>query len=192
MNYTERRVSSEVVFRGEVFSARRDEAALHTGKRVTREVVEHSGGVVIAPFTNDGRVLMVRQYRYAIGEEMLELPAGRLEPGEGHRKAARRELSEETGCSAKHLLYLGVIYPSPGFCEEALHLYVAFGLKRGEAHPDEDEFLAVRAVKVEKVLDLIRSNSITDAKTIAGIFRALLCAPADESRKSSGGRIARE
>jgi ADP-ribose pyrophosphatase len=186
MNYTEKRVSSETVFAGNVFSARRDEAVLHNGKRVTREVVEHNGGVVIAPITNDGRVLMVRQYRYPIGEEMLELPAGRLEPGEGHRKAARRELSEETGCTAKHLLYLGVMYPSPGFCEEALHLYIAFGLRRGEAHPDEDEFLTLRAMPVEKVIDMIRSNAITDAKTIVGIFRALLCMQTDEPRRQNG------
>ncbi|MDR1589296.1 MAG: NUDIX hydrolase [Oscillospiraceae bacterium] len=191
MSYTEKRVSGETMFTGKVFSVRRDEAVLHNGKRVTREVVEHNGGVVIVPFTDAGRILMVKQYRYPIGEEMLELPAGRLEPGEGHRKAARRELSEETGYRAKHLMYLGVIYPSPGFCEEALHMYVAFGLRRGEAHPDEDEFLTVKAMRPEKVLDMIKSSAITDAKTIAGVFKAILCIMPDELRGQDGGRVAR-
>ncbi|MDR1217910.1 MAG: NUDIX hydrolase [Oscillospiraceae bacterium] len=175
MDYTERRVSGESVFTGGVFSARRDVAELHNGKLVTREVVEHSGGVVVVPVTDGRGVVMVRQYRYAVKEELLELPAGRLEPGEGHPEAARRELSEETGCEADGLRYLGAIYPSPGFCEETLHVYLATGLRSGETHPDEDEFLTVETVPLREIRNMIAKNQIKDAKTIAGIYMALLC-----------------
>jgi ADP-ribose pyrophosphatase len=190
MDYTERRVSGESVFTGNVFSARRDVAELHNGKLVTREVVEHSGGVVVVPVTDGREVVMVRQYRYAVEEELLELPAGRLEPGEGHQEAARRELSEETGCEADGLRYLGVLYPSPGFCEETLHVYLATGLRRGETHPDEDEFLTAETAPLRKIRDMIARNEIKDAKTIAGLYMALLCM--DDAATGEDGAIEQE
>jgi ADP-ribose pyrophosphatase len=173
MSYTERRISGETKFEGKVFSVRRDVAQLHNGKRVPREVVEHSGGVVVVPVTEKREVVAVRQYRYPVARELLEVPAGRLEPGENRADAARRELSEETGCRAEELLYLGEIYPSPGFCEETLHIYLATGLKRGEAHPDEDEFLTAETIPLREMADMIARNEIKDAKTIAGIHLVL-------------------
>ncbi|MDR1298898.1 MAG: NUDIX hydrolase [Oscillospiraceae bacterium] len=187
--FTEKRVSGKIEYTGKVFSVRRDIVELHTGKRVEREVVEHSGGVVILPFTDNGKILMVRQYRYPLEKTMLELPAGRIEPGERPRAAAKRELSEETGCTARKLLYMGVIYPSPGFCDEALHMYAAIGLKRGKSHPDEDEHLTMTSVPLDKVTGMIMSNAIKDAKTLVGItkFLTLMSHAIEESDGEDGG-----
>ena len=146
MSFFEKQVSTETVYTGRIVNVRSDIAELHNGRKVPREVVEHPGGVAIVPLTALGEVLMVRQYRYPMAEELLEIPAGKLESCEDHADCARRELSEETGCTAGTLLYLGPIYPSPGFSGEILHIYLATELEHGEMHLDEGEFLSVEAV----------------------------------------------
>ncbi|NLB29762.1 MAG: NUDIX hydrolase [Clostridiales bacterium] len=162
----------ETVYEGKIVNLRSDRVRLKNGKVVPREVVEHPGGVVIAAVTDSGGIMAVRQYRYCVSEELLELPAGKLERGEYPLDCAKRELSEETGCTAENWVDLGKIYPSPGFCEEILYIFLATGLRHGEAHPDEDEFLSVCEVSFDAFWEMIMSNSLPDAKTIAGVVKA--------------------
>ena len=145
---------------------------LNNGKHVPREVVEHPGGVGIVPVTHDNKVLMVRQYRYPMEEELLEIPAGKLGEGELPLECAVRELSEETGCTAGKIVDLGAIYPSPGFCKETLYLYLALDLQQGDMHLDEDEFLSVEAVGIDELINRIMANDLPDAKSIIGIMKA--------------------
>ena len=172
MEFFEKQISTKTVYRGRIVNVRNDIAELKNGHHVPREVVEHPGGVAVVAVNDKGYVMMVRQYRYPIGEELLEIPAGKLEHGEDHYDCAVRELSEETGCIAKNIVYLGPIYPSPGFSKEILYIYLASGLVCGAAHPDEDEFLSVEAVPMETLIMKIMTGEIKDAKTIIGILKA--------------------
>ncbi|SHH64633.1 ADP-ribose pyrophosphatase [Sporobacter termitidis DSM 10068] len=172
MEFFEKQVSTNTVYKGRIVNVRNDVAELHNGALVPREVVEHPGGVAIVPVTAAGDVLMVRQYRYPMGEELLEIPAGKLEYCEDHRDCAVRELSEETGYTAGKLVYLGPVYTSPGFSMEILHIYLAMDLIPGQAHPDENEFLTVEAVPLPALAGQIMSGDIRDAKTIIGILKA--------------------
>lgn len=172
MEFFEKQISTATVYRGRIVNVRSDIAELKNGHHVPREVVEHPGGVAIVAVDEKGSVLMVRQYRYPMSEELLEIPAGKLEYGEDHRDCAIRELSEETGCAAGELVFLGPIYPSPGFSKETLYIYLATSLIRGEAHPDEDEFLSVEAVPLDTLVDKIMADEIRDGKTIIGIMKA--------------------
>ena len=172
MKFFEKQVEKKTLYEGLIVNVRRDVAEMQNGKHVPREVVEHPGGVAIVPMTEDGKVLMVRQYRYPMGEELLEIPAGKLDYGEDPFDCAVRELSEETGCVADRYVFLGEMYPSPGFCKEILYLYLALDLQYGEMHLDEDEFLSVEACDLEAVLDMIMENKLPDAKTVIGIMKA--------------------
>ena len=172
MGFYEEPVSHETVHTGRIVNLRSDTVRLQNGKIAGREVVEHNGGVVIAAITDSGHVIAVRQYRYPVFEELLELPAGKLERGEDPLECAKRELSEETGYTAKSWVDLGKIYPSPGFCEEILYIFLATGLTQGDAHPDEDEFLSVTTINFDEFWEMIMSNSLPDAKTIVGVVKA--------------------
>ena len=123
MEFFEKQVSSERVFSGRVINVRCDMVELVNGRHVSREVVEHPGGVAIVPLAENGDVLMVRQYRYCVSDALLEIPAGKLEAGEDPFECAVRELSEETGCRAERIVPLGAMYTSPGFSQETLHIY---------------------------------------------------------------------
>lgn len=172
MKFFEKQLETKRVYEGLVVNVRFDKAELQNGSIVSREVVEHSGGVGIVPLTDDNKVLMVRQYRYPMEEELLEIPAGKLGAGEAPLHCAVRELSEETGCKAGEIIDLGAIYPSPGFCRETLYLYLALDLKFGEMHLDEDELLSVEAIDIDELMSQIMANKITDAKTVIGIMKA--------------------
>ncbi len=168
MNLKETCVQSTTVFSGKIVTVLLDKAELPNGKIATREVVRHPGGVAILALSDDNMVTLVRQYRYPLEMELLELPAGKLDgDGESVETAAIRELGEETGLVAEKLTYLGYILASPGFCDEALHMYLAQGLSQGEVHPDEDEFLNVSTMPFQELVDRIMSGEITDAKTVA-------------------------
>jgi len=172
MKFFEKQVETSTVYNGRVFDIKRDVVLLQNGNEAEREVVLHPGGVGIVPVTDDNKVLMVRQYRYPIGEELLEIPAGKLDMGEDPFECAVRELSEETGCMADEYVYLGKTYPSPGFCREVLHIYLALNLHFGEMNLDENELLSVHKIEMDKLVDMIMANELTDAKSIIGIMKA--------------------
>ncbi|MBQ3225922.1 MAG: NUDIX hydrolase [Clostridia bacterium] len=172
MDMTEKTIDSEELFDGRVIRVRRDTVELPNGSTSTREVVEHPGGVAIVPVDADGNLYMVRQYRYPLKRLCLELPAGKLEYGEDHRECGIRELSEETGMEAGNFEYLGVFCPSPGFCQELIHLYLATDLREGERHPDEDEFLEVERYPLSELVQMIQEGKLQDGKTVIGLLLA--------------------
>lgn len=169
----EKLIKSEEIFKGKILRLRVDTVEVtQNGNCATREIVEHPGGVGIVALTDEGRVCMVRQYRRPFDEMTLEIPAGKLEWGEEHYSCGVRELSEETGYSAKEFVYLGEFYVTPGFCTEKIHIYLATGLSKGELHTDEDEFVEVYEYSFDELFDMIMSNEIKDAKTVIGIMKA--------------------
>lgn len=172
MELRETRLGGEVLFRGRIVNVREDSVSLPDGREARREVVEHPGGVAVVALTGDGRVVAVRQYRYPMGEISLEIPAGKLEPGEEPAACGRRELLEETGYVSGRFESLGVIYPSPGYCAEKLYLFLATELAQMGARPDEDEWLEVAHVPFSEMVGGILSNEVRDAKTIAGVLIA--------------------
>ena len=174
MKFYEKQVETETVFKGMIVNVRKDVAELQNGNRADREVVEHPGGVGIVAITNDNKVLMVRQYRYPMEEEILEIPAGKLDGGEDPFECAVRELSEETGYTAARYVDLGAIYPSPGFCRETLYLYLALDLQPGEMHLDENELLSVEQVDIDELIAQIMANKLKDAKSVVGVMKAKL------------------
>jgi len=148
-----------------------DQAQLPNGRVALREVVHHPGGVTILPLDDEGCVYCVRQFRYPYGEILLEVPAGKLERGEDPFECARRELSEETGFTADNWQSLGCLYTSPGYSGETLYLYLARGLRAGEAHPDEGEFLSVERIPLAQLLEQVMDGRIRDAKTVAAVLK---------------------
>ena len=172
MNFYEKQIDTKTVYEGIIIDVKRDRAELQNGSRVDREVVVHPGGVGIVPVTKDNKVLMVRQYRYPMEEELLEIPAGKLSEGEDPLECAVRELSEETGCTAGRYIYLGASYPSPGYCKETLYIYLALDLQDGEMHLDENELLSVEPIAIDELIDKIMANGLPDGKTMIGIMKA--------------------
>ena len=166
----EKTLKSKLLHEGRHFSFHRDEVELPSGHRTQRNVVRHPGAVAIVPVLPDGRVVMVRQYRYAAGKELLEIPAGTLEPDEPPLECARRELIEETGYEAGEMEILLSCYMAPGYSSEVIHLYLAGGLREvgGESEPDEE--IAVEKLDLGTARELINTNVIEDAKTIIGIL----------------------
>jgi len=172
MKFYEKQLTTMTPYEGIVVNVRVDEVELLNGRKSRREVVEHPGGVCVVAVTADNKVLMVRQYRYTMEEEMLEIPAGKLEAGENSFDCALRELSEETGYTAKKWIDLGVIYPSAGVYREKLYQYLALDLHPGEMHPDENELLSVEEIDIEVLIKEIYANEMKDAKSIIGILKA--------------------
>ena len=161
----------EVLFTGRILRLERYSVRQYSGRIAKREVVRHPGGVCVVALDGDGMVAMVRQYRFPIGEHLLELPAGKLEPGEEPLPAAKRELSEETGLEADEWRDLGFIYTSPGFSTERLYLYLATGLHHGAQHLDLNEFLDVEYHSLESLRDMVLRGEIADGKTVAGVLK---------------------
>ncbi|MGM9520850.1 MAG: NUDIX domain-containing protein [Oscillospiraceae bacterium] len=172
MAFFEKTLKSDEIYKGKIITVYRDTVELENGRTSLREVVSHAGGVGIVALDDDGCAVMVRQYRYPIGRELLEVPAGKLEPGEDPLECAVRELSEETGYSAGQMVSLGSILPSPGYCQETLYVYLALDLKPGAIHLDPDEFLSVEHIPMTKLHDMVMSGELTDAKTVIGILKA--------------------
>jgi len=167
---TERFVSGEEVFSGRLLHVHRDVVRLPDGHETVREYVRHPGAVMVVPLFEDGRVLLERQFRYPHRRDFIELPAGKLEPGEPHLETARRELLEETGYVAAEWRRLGTLHPSIGYTDEAIELFLARGLKHRGAALDEGEFLEVLTMPLAEALAMVRDGGITDAKTVAGLL----------------------
>ena len=165
MDMREKQLSCEYFFEGRIMKARLDQALLPNGKTAPREVCEHVGGVGVLPIDRDGNVILVRQFRYPYGEEILEIPAGKLDHGEGESIAdcGARELKEETGCTAGRLVPLGGVY-----------LFAALDLTEGEMQPDEDEFVEVVRLPIAEVEQMVARDEIRDAKTALALYRARL------------------
>ena len=163
-------LASEMIYEGKVFGLRRDEVIEPSGLRVKREVITHPGSVVVLPVLPDGRIVMVRQYRYATRQYLWELVAGRKEPGETPKQGAARELLEETGYRAKRFRVFLDVFPTPGFLEERMFIVLAEGLTAGQAQPEEDERIEVRAYKVKELTEMMKKGRLKDAKSIAGIL----------------------
>ena len=171
MDLIERKVHSETIFDGKIIKVKKDQAELPNGSLASREVVEHPGGVCVLALDEDGSVTLVRQFRYPIRQQLLELPAGKLEYGEDHASAAVRELSEETGLEAEEWTYLGYMLPTPAYCTEKIHMYLARKLKRKKQHLDEDEFLDVLTMPFETLVKQVMDNTIIDGKTAAAALK---------------------
>ena len=171
MEIFEKTVEKNYVYKGRIINVRCDKAQLHNGNPCTREVVEHNGGVCIAPITENNELIFVRQFRYPYMEMVLELPACKLELGEDPFEAGKRELEEETGTVAEKYYNLGKFYPTPGYCGEIIYLYAASDLKSTAMNPDEDEFLEVEKISIDKAVDMVLNNEIPDGKTQTLIMR---------------------
>jgi ADP-ribose pyrophosphatase len=169
----EKFVSKKTIWRGRAVDFRVDTVRLPNGKLATREFMDHPGAVGIVPFLDKNHVVMVRQYRYPVGEVTLELPAGKLDKGESIMKCLKRELQEETGYTARKIAPLIQYWPTSAFANEVLHLYVAENLVPGKMNTDEDEFLQCVVMPFKKALAMVKRGEIRDSKTVVGI---LFCA----------------
>ena len=171
MELQEKKLRQVNSYSGIIVDVTLDQIELANGRQAFREVVHHPGGVTILPLDDEGCVYCVRQFRYPYGEILLEVPAGKLERGEDPFECARRELTEETGFTADNWQSLGCLYTSPGYSGETLYLYLARGLRAGEAHPDEGEFLSVERIPLAQLLEQVMDGRIRDAKTVAAVLK---------------------
>ena len=171
MAHFEKKISSTEQFSGRIFSVTDDVVELENGKTAHREIIRHPGGAGIVPLTEDGQVYLVRQFRYAFGQELLEIPAGKLEPGEDPKFAALRELKEECGLTARQVEELYSIYPTVGYDDEVIYMYLATGLETAEACPDEDEFVTAEKWPLDTLVEMILRGEIRDGKTVAALLK---------------------
>ncbi len=180
----------KTIFEGKVVRLYLDRVRLPDGKEAEREVVLHRGAVGMVALDHEGGVFLVRQYRHATGEHLVEIPAGKLDADEDPMECARRELMEEIGCAARSWHRLASFYTSPGFSDEVLHLYLARGLVQGDASPDEDEFLEVMRVSLHEALSMVARGEIKDSKTVAGLALASLYLAGAYPLQDQGGEEA--
>jgi ADP-ribose pyrophosphatase len=163
---------AETVYRGRTIQVSLEDAALPNGRTVPLEVVRHPGAAAAVPFASADEVVLIRQFRYATGGSIYEVPAGKLDPGEDPAHCAARELEEETGLRAGRIERLGEIWTSPGFCDERIHLFAAFDLVAGPARPADDEVIEVIPMPLERALELIFEGELTDAKSVVALLHA--------------------
>ena len=165
-------IRSQPIYQGRAFTVRQDDLLLPDGQSTQLDIVDHPGAVVLVPVDEDGNLWLVRQYRHAAGEEMLELPAGTLEPGEDIESCAFRELREETGMSAGRIRKIGEFYMAPGYSTEFLHIFLATDLKPDPLPRDEDEFIVVERLTTGQAFILATQGQFRDAKTLAALLLA--------------------
>jgi len=168
-DFGEEVLSSSILYSGRAVRLRLDRVRLPSGRETSREIIEHPGSVGILPLLTDNCVLLIRQYRHAVGGTIWEIPAGTMEPGETPRVCAGRELEEETGYRAKSLKPLFDCYAAPGYSMELMHVFLATGLRPTEQRPEEDEIISVEPVENKKAFRMVRSGQIRDAKTICAL-----------------------
>ena len=164
MTFEEKTIESNLIYKGAILNLRKDKVTVLNGESY-REIVEHNGGAAIVPLTNDGKIIMVKQFRKPAERVMLEVPAGKRDGDEDWKDIAIRELKEETGCTAGNMEFVGMMYPTPGYSEEMLALYIATDLTRGETDFDENEAIDIEEYPVEELVDMVMKGEIEDAKT---------------------------
>ena len=168
-NLNEKTISSKVIYEGGMVTLQVDQVELPNGKTSTRDIVKHQGSVGVIAFTDDDRILMVRQFRKPLDKIILEIPAGKLEKGEDPEVCASRELEEETGYKAGKIEHLMSFYTSPGYTNELKHLYKATELRVGQVNPDEDEFVELEKLTYGECLEAVEAGEICDVKTMFAI-----------------------
>ena len=173
MTNPESTITSQRIYQGRVVGLRVDTVQLPQGRVSKREIVEHGGSVAIVPLDAQMNVLMVRQYRKAAEEALLEVPAGGLDEGEAPEECARREMVEETGYRASLMEHLATFFTTPGFCDEEMHAFLATGLTAGQPRPEPDESIEVVRVPLASVPEMIQRGEIRDAKSIASLLLTL-------------------
>jgi ADP-ribose pyrophosphatase len=170
-------MGSQRIYTGRVVNLDLDQVRYPDGSVGELEIIRHPGASAIVPFLSDPRgddpqILLIKQYRYAVGGYLYEVPAGRLEVGESPVDCARRELREETGCEAEEITALLSLYTTPGFTDELIHLFVASGITRGTRRTEADEFLTVETMSLSRALEMVRNGEIRDAKTVVTLLYA--------------------
>ena len=168
MSFIEKTKNKSYLYKGKILNVRKDDVVLPDGKSAIREIIEHNGGSAVL-CEKDGKILMVRQFRYAYQKELLEIPAGKLNQGEDPKETAIRELEEEGGIKADKMELLVEVYPSPGYTNEIIRIYRAEGLTNTHAHLDEDEFLTAEWIEIKKLKEMIKNGEIKDAKTLIAL-----------------------
>jgi ADP-ribose pyrophosphatase len=165
-----RRLDHRAVYRGRILTLEVDRVIEPSGIEVVREVVRHQGAAVILPLTHEDKVVLVRQFRYAVGRFLWEVPAGHIGPGETPEETARRELVEETGYRPQQLEKLTAVYPSPGFSDEVMHIFLATELEPGSASPEDDESIEMGLFSVEEAMAMVSDGRIQDGKTLLSLM----------------------
>ncbi len=168
----EKKLSSELIYDGKILKLTRDTALLENGETAYREVVHHSGGVCVLPLDNENNVLFVKQFRYPFATVLLEIPAGKREAGEDPLECGIRELKEEVGATADEVISLGKLYPTVAYDTEIIYMYLARGLKFGERHLDDDEFVDVVKIPLSEAYEMVMRDEIPDSKTQIAILKA--------------------
>ena len=168
----ETKLSSEFIFDGVVVKLYKDTVELPNGKEATREVIRHQGAACVVALTDDSKVIVVKQFRYPFDKPLIEIPAGKLDPGEQGHECALRELKEEAGVIPERIVYIGDFYPTPAYCDEVIHMYMATGLKYVEQDLDEDEFLEVIHMPYNDLKKAIFMGEVCDGKTQAAFLKA--------------------
>lgn len=171
MNLTEKTIGTEKIFEGKILSVTRDTVELPNGSTAFREVVHHSGGVCVVPLTDEGEIIMVKQFRYPFSQVLLEVPAGKREKGEDPLVCGTRELKEECGAVAEKIIPLGKLYPTVAYDTEIIYMFLATGLTFGEQKLDEDEFLDVVRIPLEDAVKMVMNDEIPDSKTQLAILK---------------------
>lgn len=174
MHFEEKTIFKESIYKGKIIEVEKHKVSLPNNETAYREVVKHNGAVAICALTPDQQVILVKQYRKALEQELLEIPAGKLEPGEDRESAAMRELEEETGYKAKKLTLIGEVYGTPGFSNEKISVYFADNLVEGKVNLDEDEFVEKVLYSLDDVKKAVEARTIEDAKTFIAFQHLLL------------------
>lgn len=172
MKLTETKIDSQTIYEGKIINVYKDTVLLENGKKTTRELVTHQGGVCVVAVTDDNHVYMVEQFRYPFNKVILEVPAGKIDPNEDPLTCGKRELKEEVGVIAKNYENLGDFYPTVGFTNEIIYTYLATDLEISKQQLDEDEFINIKKLPLKQVYDMVMSGEIKDGKTQTAILKA--------------------
>lgn len=172
MDFEEKTMKSERIYEGKIVNLRIDTVELPGKKYSKREIVEHPGAVAIIPITEDGKIILVKQFRKSVEKPLLEIPAGKIEINEEPKETALRELHEETGFHSNNMEYITEFYTSPGFSNEKVYLFLATELEKGEAVPMDDEYIETEMFDIIDLVEMVNRGEITDSKTIIGILLA--------------------